>query len=296
MEKVDFVLASLLGATVVASCSNNTSAPVCGPDNVATTNADVVAAVNAEAAWYYASLDPIVFSGPLVAAAPVGRNSTDATGPSDAGISLTDAGLSAASNAAASAVAAAAGNYFPNACATVTASGNVVTFTMDLCSGPLGLVASSGILTATLNVAGNTVQVQLAGNNIIANGGTVNVSTSGTFTVINGQKTLHATSQSTGTGLNGNSVTHMGSYTLVWPTGTGCATLNGSFSGIGSGTYSGTSTQITSFVTCTNQCPQSGTTFSTFNGGSVTFTFNGTNNAQCTASNGANASVSLVCP
>ena len=66
MKKVDFVLTSLLGAMAVASCTSTSSAPVvaCGPDNVATTNADVVAAVNAEAASYYASLDPIVFGGP----------------------------------------------------------------------------------------------------------------------------------------------------------------------------------------------------------------------------------------
>ena len=211
-------------------------------------------------------------------------------------MSLTDAGLSAASSAAARAVAAAAGNYFPNGCATVTASGNVVTFTLDSCSGPLDLVASSGIFTATLNVVGTSVQTELAGNNVMANGGTVNLSTSGTFTVTNGQKTLQATSQSTGTGPNGNSVTHMGMYTLAWPTGTGCATINGSFSGVGSGNFSGTNTQITNYLACSNKCPQLGTTFSAFNGGSVMLTFNGTNNAQCTGSNGTSASVPLVCP
>jgi hypothetical protein len=232
----------------------------------------VVAAVDAEAALYYAALDPIVFGGP------------------------TDAGLSAASNAAASAVAAAAGHYFPNGCATVTASGNVVTFTMDLCSGPLGLTATSGIFTATLNVVGSSVQAQLAGANIMANTGTVNLSTSGTFTVTNSQKMLHATSQSTGTGPSGNSVNHTGMYTLVWPTGAGWATINGSFSGVGSGNFSGTNMQITDFVGFTNKCPQSGTTFSTFNGGSLMLTFNGTNNAQCTASNATSGSVPLICP
>jgi hypothetical protein len=294
VKKVDFALPSLLAATAVASCST-TSAPsvACGPDNVATTNADVVVTVNAEAAWYYASLDPIVFGGPLPSADAAGPGDA---GTRDAGIGLTDAGVSAASNAAASAVAAAAGNYFPNSCATVTASGNVVTFTMDLCSGPLGLVASSGIFTATLNVVGSFVQVQLAGTNIMANGGTVNLSTAGTFTVIDGLKTLQVTSQSTGTGPNGNSVMQMGMYTLVWPTGTGCATINGAVSGVGSGSFAGSSTQITGYLACTNKCPQSGMTTSSFNGGSVTLSFNGTNNAQCTASNGTSSSVPLICP
>ncbi len=289
MKKVDFAL-TVLGAMAAASCSSTSAAPgPCGPDNVAKTNADVVAAINAEAAWYYASLDPIVLGDPIVADAPAAANL-------DAGISSADAGVSAASSAAASAVAAAAGNYFPDSCATVTASGNVVTFTLDLCSGPLGLVASSGIFTATLTVVGSSVHAQLAGTNIMANTGTVTLSTSGTFTVTNGQKTLQANSQSTGTGPNGNSVNHMGMYNLVWPTGTGCASINGSFSGVGSGSFSGTNTQITGYLACTNRCPQSGTTSSAFNGGSVMLTFNGTNNAQCTASNGTSASVPLICP
>jgi hypothetical protein len=49
-------------------------------------------------------------------------------------------------------------------------------------------------------------------------------------------------------------------------------------------------------VACANECPQSGTTTSSFNGGTVTLTFNGSNNAQCSASNGTSASVPLSCP
>jgi hypothetical protein len=127
MKKV--VLSSLLGAMAVAACTSTTTSAVvaCGPDNVATTNADVVAAANAEAAWYYASLDPIVFGGAIVADVPVAAD-PDGGITLDAGFGLPDGGFSAASAAAASAVAAAAGNYFQNGCATATASGNVVTF------------------------------------------------------------------------------------------------------------------------------------------------------------------------
>ena len=89
--------------------------------------------------------------------------------------------------------------------------------------GPLGLIANSGIFTATLNVVGSSVETQLAGNDIMANVGTVNLSTSGTFTAANGQRTLHAISQSTGTGPNGNSVNH--AYTAT-KNGNGSATVN----------------------------------------------------------------------
>jgi hypothetical protein len=282
MKRIDPLLTPLLGVMTVAACTSTTTTfpvVVCGPDNVATTNVDVIAATNAEAAWYYATLDPIVFGGPIVTDAPIG----------------TDTNPSSASNAAARAVAAAVDRYFPNGCATATASGNVVTFILDGCSGPLGLLGSTGTFTATLNVEDGTVQTRVAGNNLRASGGIVNLSTSGTFTVSKGQKTLQATSQSTGTGPNGNSITHMGMYTLVWPTGTGCATINGLFSGIGPGTYSGTNTQITNYVTCTSKCPQSGMAVGSFNGGSVTLTFGGSDIAQCSASNGTSASIPLNC-
>jgi hypothetical protein len=85
-------------------------------------------------------------------------------------------------------------------------------------------------------------------------------------------------------------------YTLVWPTGAGCATINGTLSAVGSGEFAGTSTTIMNLVTCTNKCPQSGTTVSSFNGGTVSLAFNGGTSAQCTASNGTSASISLDCP
>ena len=158
-------------------------------------------------------------------------------------------------------------------------------------------MGTTGIVTATLNVVSNSVQIQLAGNGISANGATLNLATSGTLTATaSGQKTLQASSQTSGTGPGGNNVMHTGMYTLVWPTGTGCATINGTLSGIGSGIYAGTMTQITNYVACTNMCPKSGMTVSSFNGGSVTLAFNGSTSAQCTSSIGTSASIPLNCP
>ena len=323
MKKTSLLLAPVLGSVALVACTSTTSSPVvaCGPDNVAVTNAEIVAATNYEAAWYYGALDPVPLGFYTVADVTVPEQSypTPATpvpvpvptpvpvpvptpvpvAPVDAGVlaPLVEAGVvaSASSAAAASAVAASVGHYFPNGCATASASGNVVTFKLNDCTGPLGLVGSSGTVTATLNVVGNSVQVQLAGNNISANGATVNLSTSGTLTATaSGQKTLQANSQTGGTGPGGNDIMHSGMYTLVWPTGTGCATINGTLTG--SGTSSGTTTQITNYVACTNKCPQSGMTVSSFNGGSVTLSFNGSTNAQCTSSIGTSASIALDCP
>lgn len=300
MRQKMIILAPAITLACVGACNSTTTSPavVCGPDNVATTNLDVVAVTGYEAGWYWASLDAISVNVLTVAATTVNTVSNPFDGGSVDAAALLDGAVAAGASAAvANVVAGAVGNYFsPSGCATATANGNVVTFHLNNCTGPLDLASNTGTFTATFNVVDSMIQVQLAGNNIATNGATINLSTSGTLTFANGQRTLQATSNSSGTGPFGNSVAHSGTFTVVWPTGAGCATINGTMSGVSSGNVGSTMTQITNFVSCANKCPQSGTTTSSFNGGTATLAFNGSNNAQCTASNGTSASIPLRCP
>jgi hypothetical protein len=287
---------ALLGACVTSGNISPAAVVVCGPDSVATTDWDVTAVNNYEAAWYFAAADPIpaqaFASGGMVIATPIGAL---ADGGADGG-SFVDGGAAPGSTDVARAVAVAAGHYFPNGCASASASANVVTYTLHNCTGPLGLVAASGTVTATFNVEVGMVGVQVAGNNIAANGATVDLSTSATVTSqANKQLTLAAHTQTSGTGPLGNGAAHMGTFTMVWTPGGDCATINGSFTGVGTAEFSGTSTKITNYKACTNQCPQSGTAVSSFNGGVVTVTFDGTANAQCNASDGTTATIPLQC-
>jgi hypothetical protein len=266
---------------LMGACSNTTTAtPVvaCGPDDVAVTNLDLVLVTDYEAGLYYAVVDPV----PAIL-----------FDPPSAG--LLDAATAAASNAAASAVAAAVGKYFPNGCASASASGNVVTFKLDACNGPLDLARVTGTVTAVLEVRGNTVAVELAGNKISANGATIFLTTSATLTGSNGQRTLVVNSQTTGTGPNGSNAAHTGMYMVAWATGSGCATIDGTLGGGGSG-GNVTSTQITSFVSCAGKCPQSGSAVSSVSGdGTVAIAFDGSSSARCTASNGTSAVIPLQC-
>jgi hypothetical protein len=209
---------------------------------------------------------------------------------------LLDPAAAAESNAAASAVAAAVAKYFPNGCASASASGNVVTFKLDACTGPLDLARATGTVTAVLDVRGNTVAVELAGNKISANGATIYLTTSGTLTAgSNGQRTLVVNSQTTGTGPNGSNAARTGMYMVAWATGSGCASIDGTLDGGGSG-GNVTSTQITSFVSCAGKCPQSGSAVSSVNGdGTVSIAFDGSSSARCTASNGTSAVIPLQC-
>jgi hypothetical protein len=286
-----------LGSGVLGACTTTTSslAVACGPDDVATTNWDAVAATNYESAWYYAAIDPIPF-GDAPGAFPV-ANDADPSIVDPSRTDPPDAMAATPSASAARAVAAAVGRYFPNGCATASAGGNVVTFELNDCSGPLGLVGSTGTIKATMTVVDGTAQIALAGNGVVTNGATVNLATSGTVSVgAGGQKTLQASSQSNGTGADGASIAHTGIYELTWPTGAGCATLSGTLSGLGAGAYAGTSTVVSDYVACTNMCPQYGIATSSFSGGSLTLIFNGTSTAQCSASNATYGPIPLNCP
>jgi hypothetical protein len=266
-----------LAVLMPAACTSGSTAVAvlaCGPDSVATTNSDVVIVNDYEAALYYASVDaiPVTFYEPPLVSGDLATLSADA----------------------ASAIAGATGKYFQNGCATASVIGNVVTFVLDNCTGPLGLVAATGTVVATLSVQSSAVGVQLSGHNFTANGATMNLATVGTLTASNGQKTLTATTQTTGTGPNGNNASHSGMYSMVWTPGSGCATVSGTLTSTGSILHVA-STQITNYVTCTGKCPQSGTSVSTFSGGTVMLTFNGSSTALCNASDGTSANLPLQC-
>ena len=76
MKKTSLLLAPVLGSVALVACTSTTSSPVvaCGPDNVAVTNAEVVAAANYEAAWYYGALDPVPLGFYTVADVSVGAD------------------------------------------------------------------------------------------------------------------------------------------------------------------------------------------------------------------------------
>ena len=295
-----------VGVAVLASCTSSSSpAPVvaCGTDNLATTASDVTIVTEYEAGFYWASIDAIPANlYTFTVATSVTSTAADA-GASEDG-DPAPAVVSAQADTAASAVAAAVGAYYPNGCATATAAANVVTFTLNNCSGPLGLMGVTGTVTATLTATGNgQIGTSLSGTNITSSDGVTisTLNTSGTTTIAaNGQKTLTATSLSIATGPFGNTATHGGNYTLVWPTPTSvsasCGTLNGTFSGVGTGADSGSTLQLTNYVACANECPQSGTVMQSLNGSSVTLTFNGTSNAACTSTAGSSAAVAIKCP
>ena len=235
--------------------------------------------------------------GRLRSRAPLVTRRSLAADPDQVAPSASDVVAVTVAEAAFYFVAAAAGN-FADGCATITDVGNVVTFELDDCSGPLGLAHATGTVTANLiDKGGGATLVQLSGDGIQANGGTYTLNTSGMLTIApDGGRMLQATSMSNGTGPDGTSVDHSGIFTLAWSSGASCGTINASFSGVGTGSFGGANAIIVNYVACTGACPASGTAISDFDGGSVTLAFNGNNYALCSATDGTSAGLPLQCP
>ncbi len=257
-------------AIVLAACAS-TADDIYTPE--ATAAADDVAVTDSEAGLDWAAAD----TG-AVAVLDVSVGTQAVTG----------------STIAQAAAATAGTNFSPSGCATATASGNVVTYVLKDCTGPLGVVSATGTFTSTLTPTGQGLQIQLAGKNVKINNATIDIQTQGMLTSTNGgtSRTFQATTMSSGTGPYGSSTSRTGSYTLAWQTGTTCGTLNANFMD----SAAATSTSVSHYQRCRGQCPQSGAVTRTFPAGNVTVTYNGTNSGSWKANNGNTGTVALRCP
>ena len=131
------------------------------------------------------------------------------------------------SSVAQAAASAARMAFSPSGCVNATASGNVVTYVLNACAGPLGIVGASGTFTSTLTPGPQGLQVQLAARSLRINGAVIDVQTQGAVTSSGGgsSRMFQATTMSSGTGPYGNSTSRTGSYTLAWQTGSTCGTV-----------------------------------------------------------------------
>jgi hypothetical protein len=266
-----------LGVVVCAeACAAGDPFTGCGSGDAASTASDVVVTTNVEAALYFAvasAMAPDLF-------AMQGDQAPTAAGQA----------------------AAAASATFSPGCVTAAASGPTVTYQLDDCAGPLGLVHATGVVAAKIvdegSDPGGEFLLQLSGDGVAGNGANLTLNTSGFFTqASSGERTLQAISMSSGTGPSGTSVVHSGTFTMQWSSGAVCATINASFSGVGaSGPYGGAGEVLTGYVACRNSCPRAGLATSVFAQGSINLGYDGSGFAFCTASTGTSAALELECP
>jgi hypothetical protein len=200
-----------------------------------------------------------------------------------------------AEDAAGTASVRARATFSPSSCVTATAVANVVTYMLNDCTGPWGLVHVTGTVVVTYSKQPDGVHADANATGLLVNGATLNINSQAVYSVNGTAHQLTVTTDGGGTGLRGNTIGRHGSYTLAWDTGTQCAALDGQWSTtIASATWS---TSVTGFKVCKNECPSAGTIAHT--GGlshvTVTVTFNGSAEASWTSSRGDHGTVALFC-
>lgn len=216
------------------------------------------------------------------------------TSVSSDGVDVQASGLTSAS--AATAAAAAAGTKFVlPACLSKVVAGNVVTYTLNNCSGPYGLLLVTGTMTATYTVSVNgstpSVTVDLAATGLKVNGMTVDVATTAKISGPSTNRSASVTSTSKATTSRGNSITHAGMYDATWDGM--CMTLSGNFATqTNSNSYA---TVISSYKKCLNACPTQGTVTFTNLSNTLTITYSGGRQAKLVVNGGAQQTINLLC-
>jgi hypothetical protein len=186
-------------------------------------------------------------------------------------------------------------NWQPAGCVTATENQNVVTYALNDCTGPYGLVHVTGTVVATFSADSAGIHAELQTNNLHINGATMTLDSKADYTVNGPAKSLTVNTDGSGTGSFGNTITRSGKYTLTWNDATACATLDGAWStGIDNATWS---TSISNYAQCVAHCPTSGVLSHTGGLSKVTWTvtFDGSAQAKWTSSRGPSGTFGLLC-
>jgi hypothetical protein len=178
---------------------------------------------------------------------------------------------------------------------TATAIGDTVTYLLVDCTGPWGLVHTSGTVVVTYSVDAAGVHASASASALSVNGAVIDIDAQGTFSINGTTKKLVVSTNGAGVGPLGNHVARQGSYTVTWDSASMCATLDGNWSTqIGTAVWS---TAVSGFAQCKDACPAHGTIAHT--GGlshvTVTVTFDGSAVARWSTSNGVSGTVNLLC-
>jgi len=249
---------------------------------------------------YALILSPLLLAacGGSAAVATDGENAADSADTASVTASMSslttdgvDASATTATAAAASAQVKALALLSPQGCATAQVNGSTVNYTLNGCTGPYGLINATGTVSATYALAAGVLTVTLSGNNLKANGSTVNLNATATVTGAAGSRQAAVTSSTSAQTARGRTITHSGNYTAGWDGS--CLTLNGAFTTqIG---LIGWNTSIANYKRCQGMCPASGTVVITAGANTATVTFAGGATISYTDSKGDSGTVTLTC-
>jgi hypothetical protein len=184
----------------------------------------------------------------------------------------------------------------PAGCLTATARAAEVTYTLNDCTGPFGLVHVTGSVVVDYSLATDGIHAHAVANGLSVNGADMNIDAQAVYSISGTTKRLQVATTGTGTGPRGSAIARTGSYTVTWDPTTSCVGLDGQWQTTIAGLQ--WSTQISGLDKCGSHCPAAGGTV-THHGGlsniTVTVDFDGSANADWSTSTGRTGTVSLFC-
>lgn len=193
---------------------------------------------------------------------------------------------------AAAAAARVGGHLTPAGCLTSTITANTVSYVFNNCTGPRGLLTLNGTISGVYTLtAPNQVHAVLSSTGFQVNQATLNLNATIDAVKQGTVKRAEISSQTSGTGPRGNTVSRAGDYTVSWDSATSCFTLDGT-----TGSTRLTSTTVTDFKRCDAKCPVSGTVVHTgARGNTITLVYDGSASAQWSTSKGRSGTLALKC-
>jgi hypothetical protein len=171
-----------------------------------------------------------------------------------------------------------------------------LTYTLNNCTGRFGLVHVTGTVVAVLADGSDGLDITVTGMGLKVNRATLDLNASAVLSDDGTKRKLVVSTNSSGVGPRGNTFTRVGTYTVERDPSTACVSLDGQWQLDVSNARS-RSTTVSGLSRCDGMCPAAGgvITHTGILGRTVTITFDGSDAASWTTSNGHSGTVDLTC-
>lgn len=185
--------------------------------------------------------------------------------------------------------------YSPADCVTTEVDGATVTYTLDDCTGPFGLVHVSGSFAVTYISTLTSIQVQVSGS-LSVNQASISLDVDAEYNYYGDESVLSVSSRSTGVGPRGYQIERSGEFTASLNSVTSCIALDGQWSlGVNALTWN---SSVSGFEKCAGACPSNGGVIEYYGAVrdvSITVEFDGSDQASWSSSLGRSGTIFLFC-
>ncbi len=182
----------------------------------------------------------------------------------------------------------------PSGCLTATIDGRTVTYALDDCSGPYGLVHVTGTVVVTYTVQGEGIGYESTADDLDIDGAIVDIDGQGVYNRAGTRHEIVGSIAGSGVGPRGNEFSRQGTRTIAWDSETECFALDGVWMTDVEG-YRWTTT-VEGYEKCADACPVAGADVRwESERGALSVSFDGSDVASWETDAGRSGTVDLFC-